>query len=298
MEGFIGSGVALVTPFTHDGINQKVLGDLIEWQIEQQTDALIVGGTTGEASTMTQQERKDLITYTVEKVAHRIPVIAGSGGNDTESVIAFSQFCESAGVDMLLIVTPYYNKTTQRGLIEHYTRIANSVQLPIILYNVPSRTGLSMSVETVYVLSKIKNIVGIKEASGDLSYIAAIASRCGEGFYIYSGNDDQIIPTLSLGGKGAISATANLLPSDIHNMMHTFWSGDIQTSAHMQLKLKPLVDALFYEVNPIPIKAALQVLGVEVGDVRLPLVPLSDEGYQVLVQAIHTYGLTCAQMTV
>lgn len=286
---FEGSGVALVTPFTEDGVNFDVLAELIEFQIENETDAIIICGTTGEPATMSEEEKKNVIKFTVEKVKGRIPVIAGTGGNNTAQVIKMSQYAESVGVDGLLIVTPYYNKTTQRGLIKHYEMVAESVKLPIIMYNVPGRTGLNMTAKTVYELSKIKNIVGIKEASGNFSQIAEIAALCGEEIHIYSGNDDQIVPLLALGGKGVISVLANVVPNDTHVMVKSFLEGNIETSRKLQLKSIKLINALFSEVNPIPVKEAVRQLGFDVGKCRMPLIDMDEKGQINISEALQEY---------
>ncbi len=283
---FTGSGVALVTPFDNENVNFNVLEELIEWHIANQTDAIIICGTTGEPSTMTEHEKKEVIKFTAEKVGKRIPVIAGTGGNCTKSVIEMSQYAESVGVDGLLIVTPYYNKTTQSGLVEHYKKIAKSVNLPIIMYNVPSRTGINLTPKSVYELSKIANIVGLKEASGNFSQIAEIIQLCKDELYIYSGNDDQIVPVLSLGGVGVISVLANVVPNETHKIVAKYLAGNTKESSELQLKYIPLIKALFSEVNPIPVKEAVKLLGFDVGKVRLPLVELSDANKELLVDAM------------
>ena len=275
---FKGCGTAIITPFDKKGINFKEFKKLIEFQITNNADSIIVCGTTGESSTMTTDEKKSLIKFTVDVVNNRIPVIAGTGGNCTKSVIEMSKYAESVGVDGVLIVTPYYNKTTQKGLISHYTLIANSINVPIILYNVPSRTGLNIAPHTCFELSKIKNIVAIKEASGDISQIAKIANLCADNMYIYAGNDDQIVPTLSLGGIGAISVLSNIFPNNIHEMIKNFNNGNISKSTKMQLQSLNLISALFSEVNPIPVKYACNIIGFDVGIPRLPLVEMSDNG--------------------
>ena len=288
---FIGSGVALITPFTEDGVNYDVLGELLEFHVKNGTDAVIVCGTTGEPSTMTEKEKKSVIKYAVEKINKRIPVIAGTGGNCTRTAIEMSKYAEEVGVDGLLVVTPYYNKTTQAGLIAHYKAIAKSVSLPIIMYNVPSRTGLNLTAQSAYELSKIDNIVAVKEASGNFSQIAEIASKCGDDLYIYSGNDDQVVPMLALGAKGVISVWANVTPKDTHDMVIEFMNGNIEKSRDIQLKAIDLINALFSEVNPIPVKAALNMVGFKAGDVRLPLVNLSDKNVEMLHKAMFEYGL-------
>lgn len=289
---FVGSGVAIVTPFTKDGVDFDKLGELIEFQIENKTDSIIICGTTGEASTMPDEEHKSAIEYTVKKVAGRVPVIAGTGSNDTKHCIELSCEAEKLGADGLLIVTPYYNKTTQNGLIKHFTMVANSVNVPIILYNVPSRTGLSFTIDTLKKLSKIDNIIGIKEASGNIAYVAQIIAACGDDLDIYSGNDDMIVPVLSLGGKGVISVVANILPEDTHNIIEKYISGDVKGSCKLQLDMLNLIDALFVEVNPIPIKTAMNLLGYNVGELRMPLCEMSDKNLETLKNALANYGLT------
>ena len=279
---FEGSGVALVTPFKDREVNYEKMGDLIEWHIENKTDAIIVCGTTGESATMTDKERKSTIKFVVDKVNKRIPVIAGSGSNNTAYSIELSKYCQEVGADGLLIVTPYYNKATQNGLIKHYTAIADSVDLPIILYNVPGRTGVNITPTTVEKLSKIENIVAIKEASGNISQVAEIARLCGEDFAIYSGNDDQIVPILSLGGIGVISVLANVLPKETHDIVEKYLSGDVEESRKLQLRLNELVNSLFIEVNPIPVKAAMNLMGMEAGELRLPLTDISEQNLEVL----------------
>lgn len=279
---FEGSGVALVTPFKDGEVNYEKMGDLIEWHIENKTDAIIVCGTTGESATMTDKERKSTIKFVVDKVNKRIPVIAGSGSNNTAYSIELSKYCQEVGADGLLIVTPYYNKATQNGLIKHYTAIADSVDLPIILYNVPGRTGVNITPATVEKLSKIENIVAIKEASGNISQVAEIARLCGADFAIYSGNDDQIVPILSLGGIGVISVLANVLPKETHDIVEKYLSGDVEESRKLQLRLNELVNSLFIEVNPIPVKAAMNLMGMEAGELRLPLTDISEQNLEVL----------------
>lgn len=275
-------GTALVTPFTDDKVNYDVLRELVEFQIQQGTDSLIICGTTGESATMSIKEKIDVIKFVVNIVHKRIPVIAGTGTNNTKSAIELSKSAENAGVDGLLIVTPYYNKTTQIGLIEHYTKIAQNTLLPIILYNVPSRTGLNIEPKTCLALSKIPNIVGIKEASGNISQVAKIANLCGDNLWIYSGNDDQILPILSLGGIGVISVLSNIIPKFVHNMVLDYLSGNFTLAKDSQIKVIPLINSLFSEVNPIPIKAALNIMGYNVGNPRLPLVPMSENAQNIL----------------
>lgn len=291
---FKGCGTAIATPFTKDGVNFEEFGKLIEDQIRGSIDALIVCGTTGEASTMTTEEKKQTIEYAVKKVAGRVPVIAGTGGNCTASVIEMSIWAESIGVDGLLVVTPYYNKTTQAGLVAHYEAIANSVTLPIILYSVPSRTGVNITPETCLALSKIPNIVAIKEASGNISQVAKIASLCQDELAIYSGNDDQVLPLLSLGGVGVISVLSNLYPQFVHDMVMDYFAGNFEKSKNAQLEALELIDALFCEVNPIPVKAGLNMRGYDFGTPRLPLVPLSEKGSKMLQTAISNFEKTHA----
>lgn len=291
---FKGCGTAIATPFTKDGINFEEFGKLIEDQIRGSIDALIVCGTTGEASTMTTEEKKQTIEYAVKKVAGRVPVVAGTGGNCTASVIEMSKWAESIGVDGLLVVTPYYNKTTQAGLVAHYEAIANSVTLPIILYSVPSRTGVNITPETCLALSKIPNIVAIKEASGNISQVAKIASLCQDELAIYSGNDDQVLPLLSLGGVGVISVLSNLYPQFVHDMVMDYFAGNFEKSKNAQLEALELIDALFCEVNPIPVKAGLNMRGYDFGTPRLPLVPLSEKGSKMLQTAISNFEKTHA----
>lgn len=288
---FEGSGVALITPFKDGKVNYEKMGELIEWHIANKTDSIIVCGTTGESATMTDEERKTTIKFVVDKVNKRIPVIAGSGSNNTAYSIELSKYCQGIGVDGLLIVTPYYNKTTQDGLIKHYTTIANSVDLPIILYNVPGRTGVNIKPSTVEKLSKVENIVAIKEASGDISQVAEIARLCGEDFAIYSGNDDQIVPILSLGGSGVISVLANILPKETHDIVEKYLSGDVVESRKLQLGVNDLVSSLFIEVNPIPVKAAMNLMGMEAGELRLPLIEISKQNLEVLRNNMVKYGI-------
>lgn len=287
---FKGCGTAISTPFTENGINFEEFGKLIEFQIEQGVDSIIVCGTTGESSAMSEEEKKQTIKFAIDKVNKRIPVIAGTGGNNTKSVIELSKYVENLGADGLLIVTPYYNKTTQDGLIAHYNAIAEEVNLPIILYNVPSRTGVNILPQTCLELSKTDNIVAIKEASGNISQVAKVASLCKDNLNIYSGNDDQIIPILSLGGIGVISVLSNIEPKFTHEMVIHYLNGNILDAKNSQLKCLSLVDALFCEVNPIPIKEALNIIGYNYGIPRLPLISLSDSGREKLIKAMKDFG--------
>jgi 4-hydroxy-tetrahydrodipicolinate synthase len=291
MSVFTGSCVAMVTPFSEDGINFESLGNLIEFQIREGTDALLACGTTGEPPTMTKKERNSVIEYTVEKTAKRVPVIAGTGGYNTAGVIEASKDAEMVGADALLIVTPYYNKTTQKGLIQHYAAVAEAVNIPIIVYNVPSRTGLNITPPTLKELSKIKNIVGIKEASGNISQVVEMARLCQGTLDMYSGNDDMVVPLLSVGGKGVISVVANIAPKDTHDMVDRFLKGDIEGSRQLQFKLNPLIEALFLEVSPIPVKTAMNLMGMNMGKLRLPLTDMSESNLKVLKQRMLEYGL-------
>lgn len=288
---FKGSGVAIVTPFKDDTIDFQKLEELLEWHVKEGTDAIIICGTTGESATMSFEEQKEAIKFTVEKIDNRISVIAGTGSNNTKSSIELSKYSEEIGADGLLIVTPYYNKTTQIGLIKHYTAIADNVNIPIIIYNVPGRTGLNILPDTVAKLSEHKNIKGVKEASGDITQVAEIARLCPEDFYIYSGNDDMIVPLLSLGGDGVISVVANILPKDTHDMVQYFLDGDIKASKDLQLKMKPLIDTLFIEVNPIPVREAMNILGMKVGNCRLPLVPMEESNKKKMMKEMSLYGM-------
>lgn len=288
---FKGCGTAIITPFDDNGVNFNEFKKLIEFQISEGVDALIVCGTTGESSTMTLEERKQTIEFAVKTANHRVPIIAGTGGNCTQSVIDFTKWAETAGVDGALIVTPYYNKTTQAGLISHYTAIANSTKLPIILYSVPSRTGVNITPETCFELSKISNIVAIKEASGNLSQIAEIKALCRENLHVYSGNDDQIIPILSLGGLGVISVLSNAAPKYTHEMAMNYLNGKIIEAQDMQLDAIYLIKALFSEVNPIPVKAALNMLGYNAGIPRLPLIEMSEKGKEKLEKELKKFEL-------
>ena len=280
---FKGSGVAIITPFNEDmSINYAKLEELIEWHIENKTDALIIAGTTGEASTLTDEEHIELVRRSVDIVRGRIPVIAGSGSNDTRHGIKLSAECERAGADGLLIVTPYYNKTNRQGLINHYTAIADKVNIPIILYNVPGRTGMNIPVDVVDELSNHKNIVGIKEASGDISYLAEVARVCKNDFSIYSGNDDIIVPVLSLGGIGVISVLANVMPLETHNLVMSYLEGEVINSKNLQLSMNSFVNSLFLETNPIPVKSAMNLMNMKVGGVRQPLWEMSLESLELL----------------
>ena len=279
---FIGCGTAIATPFCKSGINFDEFKKLIEFQIREGIDSIIVCGTTGESATMTTEEKKQAIKFAVEVANKKVPIIAGTGGNNTASSIEMSQYAESVGADGLLLVTPYYNKCTQEGLIKHYEAIAKSVSIPIIVYSVKSRTGVNIEPSTCLELSKISNIVGIKEASGDLSQVAKIANLCKDNLYIYSGNDDQTLPILSLGGIGVISVLSNVAPKYTHDIVENFLNGKTEIATKMQLDAIPLINSLFSEVNPIPVKAALNLIGYNYGTPRLPLTKMSEEKEKIL----------------
>ena len=287
---FTGSAVAIVTPFDGDKTNYNVLGELIEMHIAKGTDAIVICGTTGEASTMPDEEHLAAIKYTAEKAAGRIKVIAGTGSNDTAHAIELSKTAESYGVDGLLVVTPYYNKASQKGLIAHYNAIANAVSLPIILYNVPSRTGVNIAIPTLKELAKTENIVAVKEASGNISYVAKIAAEVPE-LYIYSGNDDMIVPIMSLGGKGVISVVANVMPAETHELCQKFLDGDTEGARRMQLEMLDLINNLFIEVNPIPVKTALRLMGYNVGQLRMPLCDMEESNLEKLKASMKKVGL-------
>ena len=293
MAIFKGAGVAIVTPMKADGeVNYDVLGEMLEAQIQGGTDAIIICGTTGESATLTEEEHSAVIRYAIKKVNKRIPVIAGTGSNCTATAIKLSKEAEKDGADGLLLVTPYYNKATQNGLIAHYTAVANAVNIPIILYNVPSRTGCNLLPETIAKLVKnVKNIVGVREASGNISQIAKVKLLCGDDVDLYSGNDDQVVPILSLGGIGVISVLSNVAPKETHDMVMNYLNGDLEKAREMQLKALPLIDALFSEVNPIPVKKAMSFMGWEAGPLRAPLSEMEDAHAEVLRQAMKDFGI-------
>ena len=287
---FTGSGVAIVTPMKADGsVNYEKYRELIEWQIESGTDAIIACGTTGESSTLTHEEHIGVMRAAVEQAAGRIPVISGTGSKDTAYCIELSQEAEKLGADALLLVTPYYNKTSQRGLVAHYTAVADAVDLPILLYNVPSRTGVDIKPETVAALSKHPNIVAVKEANGNISSAAQVAALCD--IDIYSGNDDQIVPLLSLGGKGVISVMANVEPRRTHDIVAKWMAGDVEGSRALQLELLELASAMFMDVNPIPVKEAMNLMGLDVGECRLPLYGMDDAAKSKLASVLRKYRL-------
>lgn len=293
MSIFEGAGVALVTPFQEDGtVDFGKLKELVDFQIENGTDAIIICGTTGEASTLTHEEHLECIQKCIEYVGGRVPVVAGTGSNCTETAIYLSTEAEKYGADALLVVTPYYNKATQKGLIAHYTAIANSVKLPIIMYNVPSRTGCNIQPETAVELAKnVENIVAIKEASGNISQVAKLMSLADGCIDLYSGNDDQIVPILSLGGKGVISVTSNVIPKDTHLLVKKYLEGDRQGSLELQLKAINLCNALFCEVNPIPVKKAVELMGLCGGTLRMPMTEMEAQNVERLRKAMAEYGI-------
>ena len=288
---FEGCGTAIVTPFNDEGVNLEAFGKLIEDQISGGVDAIIVCGTTGESSTMTKEERKETMKYAMEKIAGRCKVVLGTGSNNTKDAIEMSKYAESIGADGILVVTPYYNKTTQKGLIAHYRAIASEVSLPIIMYSVPSRTGVNITPETCLELSKVSNIVAIKEASGNISQVAKIASLCGDDLTIYSGNDDQIIPVMSLGGKGVISVLSNVMPKYTSDMCHKYLNGEEKEASKMQIQVIDLINALFIEVNPIPVKHALNVMGYDYGIPRLPLIEMTEDNKNKLEEIMKKHNI-------
>ena len=292
MTIFKGSGVALITPFNNDGVDFNKLEDLVNMHLSSSTDAIIVCGTTGEASTMTKEERKETIKFVVDLVNKKIPVIAGTGTNDTKASIEMSKWAEGIGVDGLLLITPYYNKTTQKGLINHFEAIASEVNIPIILYNVPGRTGMNILPQTIFKLSNsCSNIVAVKEASGDISQVAKIKALCGDKIDIYSGNDDQIIPVLSLGGIGVISVLANVIPKQVHNMVYNYLNGKTEDALKLQLDYLNLTNALFIETNPIPVKTALNLMNMNVGPLRLPLCDMDEKNLEILKKELKNCNL-------
>lgn len=287
-----GSIVALITPFHSDGsVNFEKLGELLEFHVSNQTDAILVLGTTGESSTMTHEEDDSVVEYTLKKIAGRIPVIVGSGSNCTETAIQKSIKYSEMGADALLVISPYYNKTNTQGMIHHFTAVADSVSVPVILYNVPGRTGCSISEEAIRILSKHPNICGIKEASGNIGYATAIARYLSDDFVMYSGNDDMIIPLMSLGAIGVISVWANIMPNEVHQLVMDYLNGSPQKALEAQLRYLNLIHALFIEVNPIPVKEALNLMGMNVGGYRAPLFPIDAHNHQTLADAMKEVGL-------
>ena len=288
---FTGSGVAIVTPFTADTVDLGVLGRLLDFQLQNGTDAVIVCGTTGEAATMSYRERMRTIEFCVEHVDGRVPVIAGTGSNSTQTALTLSRDAERAGADGVLVVTPYYNKASQTGLIRHFSAVADSVSVPVILYNVPSRTGVSIAPETYAALAKHPNINGVKEASGNLGAIQRTVNLCPEDFFVWSGNDDETAPICLLGGKGIISVVANILPAEMHRLTELCFQNDFAAAGKLQLQLKDFCDAMFCEVNPIPVKTALNLLGWDVGPLRLPLCEPGEENLRRIRRTLAQYGL-------
>lgn len=287
-----GSIVALITPFHEDGsVNFEKLGELLEYHVANHTDGILVLGTTGESSTMTHEEDDAVVRYTIDKIDHRIPVVVGAGSNDTQTAVDKSIKYENMGADYLLIITPYYNKANEGGMIAHFTTVANSVHTPVILYNVPGRTGCKLSEHAVEVLSKHPNIVGIKEASGDITYATKISRYLSDDFVMYSGNDDMVVPILSLGGSGVISVFANTNPQEAHDMVQSWMEGDLKQSLAIQQKYLDYIHALFCEVNPIPVKAALNLMGKEVGGYRLPLYPMDPKNHAHLEEEMKKVGI-------
>ena len=274
---FTGSAIAIITPMNADGsVNYDVLGEMIDNQIESGTDAIVICGTTGEASTMTDEEHLECIRFAVERTAKRVPVIAGTGSNDTAYAVNLSKEAEVVGADALLVVTPYYNKATQRGLIAHFTAIADAVNIPLVLYNIPSRTGMKIEVSTMKELAKHKNIVAVKEASGNISYAAKLIAECGDDIDVYSGNDDMIVPLMSLGAKGVISVLSHVIPKETHDMVQYCLENNFAEATKLQIKYLDLINNLFIEVNPIPVKEAVNMMGVNAGSCRLPLCDMTD----------------------
>lgn len=289
---FTGAGVAIVTPMNADGsVNYAKLRELIDFQIENSTDAIIICGTTGESSTLTDSEHVECIRIAVEQTRKRVPVIAGTGSNDTRYAIELSKEAQGLGADALLLVSPYYNKTSQRGLVAHFTAIADSVDIPIILYNIPPRTNVNIAIDTFVELSKHKNIVAVKEAGGSISYVAEIIAACGENLDVYSGNDDQIVPIMSLGGKGVISVLSNIMPKETHVMTKLCLENNFHEAAKMQIELLKLINNLFIDVNPIPVKEAMNLMGMNVGECRLPLIRMEQKKIDALAESMKKAGL-------
>ncbi|MCQ2449270.1 MAG: 4-hydroxy-tetrahydrodipicolinate synthase [Clostridia bacterium] len=288
---FRGAATAIITPFKNDAVDYEAFGKMIDWQIEEGINGIVVAGTTGEGSTLTDAEHKEVIRYCVERVAGRVPVIAGTGSNDTAYAIELTRYACEVGADAVLLVTPYYNKATQKGLIASFTAIADASTKPCILYNVPSRTGCNLQPETVAQLAKHPQIAGIKEASGNISQVAAVKALCGDDFAVYSGNDDQIVPILSLGGDGVISVLSGILPAKTAKICKDFFDGNVKASAKAQLEMLPLVNALFCEVNPIPVKAACGAMGLCENSVRLPLTVMEPQNEERLRRAMSEQGL-------
>jgi len=286
MSIFQGSAVAIVTPFNEDGVNFEKLKALLKWHIKEGTDAIVICGTTGEATTMTEKEKKDIIKFTVDVINKRIPVIAGTGSNNTASAISMSKYAESVGADALLVITPYYNKTTQKGLVKHFKAINDEVKTPIILYNVPSRTGVNIEPKTLVKLAELSNVVAIKEASGNISQIVQMRALCRDSIDIYSGNDDQIVSLMSLGAKGVISVLANIIPSKVHEIAQKCLENNYKEALDIQLDTLSLANTLFIETSPIPVKTAMNLMGLEVGPLRLPLCEMESNNEEILKAAL------------
>ncbi len=293
MAIFKGAGVALVTPMKADGsVNYEKLAELIEFQIAGGTDCILTCGTTGEASTMSEEEHMDVVRFTIEKVNHRVPVIAGTGSNCTETAVKLSVQAEEAGADGVLLVTPYYNKATQGGLIQHFTAVASKVKIPCILYNIPSRTGVTIQPETMaYLYNNVENIVGVKDATGNISMTTKLMTLVDEDFCLYSGDDDEVIPVLSVGGAGVFSVLSNIAPKEVHDMCASWFAGDVKAALKEQLRAYDLIKALFSEVNPIPVKAAMNLMGMNAGPMRLPLTEMEPQNQEKLREELVRYGL-------
>ena len=291
MSIFTGSCVALITPFKDGKIDYERFHQLIDWQIENKTDALLIAGTTGETSTLTDEEHLALLQDAGKYINKRVPFIAGTGSNDTAYSIMLTKKAEEAGADAALIINPYYNKSTQKGIVAHISKIAEAITIPLIIYNVPGRTGMNISVETMKTLSKIKNVAAVKEASGNISQITEIAEACGDDLDIYCGNDDHVLPVLSIGGKGVISVSANIIPQDMHALVDTCMAGNIDKAKEIQLKTNVINRAMFLETNPIPIKTAMALVGKGNGEMRLPLVDMEEDTKAKLIEALKAYGL-------
>lgn len=291
MTIFEGSGVAIVTPFTENGVDYNKLKELLEWHVKEGTDSIVICGTTGEATTMSLDEKKEVIKFTVDVINGRIPVIAGTGSNNTKASIDMSKYAESVGASAVLVITPYYNKTNHKGLLKHFEAINDAIDIPIILYNVPSRTGMNITPSTLKELSTLKNVVAIKEASGDLSQVAKMKALCGDSIDIYSGNDDQIIPIMSLGGIGVISVLANVIPKEVHNMTRMYLDGKCHEASKIQIDTLELANSLFLETNPIPVKTALNLMGLNVGPLRLPLYEMDETLKNSLEDTLKKYKL-------
>jgi 4-hydroxy-tetrahydrodipicolinate synthase len=291
MSIFTGSCVALITPFKDNKIDFDRFHELIDWQIENKTDAILIAGTTGETSTLSDDEHLELLKDAGQYINGRVPFVAGTGSNDTAYSIMLSKEAEKAGADAALIINPYYNKSTQKGIIAHISAIAEAISIPVIIYNVPGRTGMNISVDTIKTLSKISNVAAVKEASGDISQITEIARVCGNDIDIYSGNDDHVLPILALGGKGVISVSANIIPKEVHNLVQSFLDGDLNKSRALQFSTNLVNRAMFYETNPIPVKTAMALMGLDTGEMRLPLVSMDDENKEKMIVDLKTYGL-------